>query len=374
MKKISLSEYKNPIRYFRFLAILIKEKNKNIDDFFYDELDKTPSSFWKALNGNVRLSTANNLLKIICDYLGYKIPADEVIDELEEILNKVYYSIYYKLTTNFEEELILLNKLIEQNYIVFPIIKMFKILINLSILNSGKAINENEEDFKRISKYIPLFSEDLLVIYEFLDLSFKKQINEYVLNSDYKNEISYYTLSGKCLLSGHYSNAIKFALIAKNKFYENNNLKRIIHTNLNIMEYYNILKKYDESYLLTIQQFETLKSLNFSNCDQEYKKTIVHHIVSCIGLRKYNEAITYIESLKELNLNVIVLSIVCCFYSDFTINVLNLNSISNERKEKVTSVKELIDRYLTKRNIKDEQKILKMEILQSIKSLIVNPT
>ena len=141
MKKISLSEYKNPIRYFRFLAILIKEKNKNIDDFFYDELDKTPSSFWKALNGNVRLSTANNLLKIICDYFGYKIPTDEVIDELEEILNKVYYSIYYKLTTNFEEELILLNK-----FGVLSEIKLIQGDIDFQYeINNSSSLTENKD-------------------------------------------------------------------------------------------------------------------------------------------------------------------------------------------------------------------------------------
>lgn len=372
MKKyIRLDDYKDKRIYLKVFEVLIK-KEDSIDEFFYGHYNIAPSSFRKGLKKDIREETINNLLNLLCDYFKYKVPTNIIIDELEEFINKVYNNIYYQIECDFEKDLEYIDNLIKERYLIFPILNLIKILISITNIKIKEVLKEREKDFKELKKFINYFNDDLMMVFEFIEISFIEEIDEFILTNEYKNDISYFTLSGKCYLLGKYSNSIDLALKARNRFFSTMNLKRIIRINLTLLANYNVLKKYEKALELADQQVSFLESIGFSVDLDEFRETLIEYSIACIGLGKIEEAYGVVSKIKRLNLNCITILLICCFKLNIDCNVINITEMSSSRQNVVGKINNLLQRYLTKKNKEDAKELNELNIAKTIKLLIVN--
>ena len=297
MKKIDLSIYKEYKQYFIFYDIEIKKDNKNKEEYL-ESKEISPSSYRRAKNSGNKIG--KEILEKLNYEFSYKMINDKLIDELEFKLNEIYYNFYYKKNYVYEESLKWIDEQLKNQYIIYPVLLVFKLFMLISLDSSPEdIIKEYNYLFDDVKKYIKFFNEDVLSIYEILDIFFQEDINDEYLSKKYRNELSSYTLSWKCLRKRRYIEAIYFAEKIKGKFIQEENIKRVFYINLNLMSAYNNIERYEDSYFLAKKQMLALEAYNYY--DFEYKTAQKHYIVACLGLGCYDEIINLLESRQNYN-------------------------------------------------------------------------
>ena len=84
----------------------------------------------------------------------------------------------------------------------------------------------------------------------------ENDINEEVLSKTYKNELSYFTLSSKCILNGRYIEALYFADKAKQIFIKEENAKRYLDDNKTFI---NLVREESRRHKF----FDEIKNINY---------------------------------------------------------------------------------------------------------------
>lgn len=298
MKQIDLFEYKGFQRYFIFFDIVIKKDYSN-KELFLESLNIAPSSYRRAKKfGNM---IGEKILIKLCHKFHYQMINENLITDFAQRLNKIYFNIYYKKYDLYDEDMAWLNEMLTKNYLFYPVLLMFKLLMALNSKDSPRdLIKQNEDIYAEIMQFEPFFNDDLKYIYEIIQVAFIENVatNPNVFN--YKNELSYYTLSSKLLLAAKYIESLYFSEKAKERFLQEENYKRVYYINLNIMANFNYLKRYNDCYNLAQKQLITLEAQNL--CFFEYNNTRKHFVIACLGLGKYKEIIDILDDINSLNM------------------------------------------------------------------------
>lgn len=324
MIKVNLSEYKNYKQYFLFYDVIIKQNNSN-KEMFLESVDISPSSYRRAKNAGNKIGL-NILNKLNCHF-QYEMVNKDVVEEIETMINKIYFNIYYKKRDSYNENLNWLNEMLDKRYIIYPILLLFKLLLIMNSNENPKNISKDYEDmFEQIKKFYHFFNKDLKDILEVVGVAFVNDITNIVLSKNYSNELSYHTLSTKCILQKRYIEAIYFSEKAKQSFIKEENFRRVYSINLNLMSAYNYLEKYYDCYMLSQKQMISLESHNIF--EFEYLATQRHYVISCLGLGKYNEILNALGSKKQLNKT----ELCCYFISKYKTNKKEYNQYYNMLK------------------------------------------
>ena len=93
MKKIDLSNYKLTQIYFNFFDIYFKEKGIKKEFFLLDN-DITPSTYRQCRKSECKIGS--KIIKSLANKFLLKVPTIKLIDEIEGLLNNIYYDMYYK--------------------------------------------------------------------------------------------------------------------------------------------------------------------------------------------------------------------------------------------------------------------------------------
>ena len=113
MNEINLSIYKENQIYFYMFDVLIKNTNSNKEEFL-ESIYISPSSYRRAkLEGK---KIGNQLIKELCDYFKLKTFNIELIEEVENKLNEIYFAMYYKIYDSYEIYLEWLENMINEKF------------------------------------------------------------------------------------------------------------------------------------------------------------------------------------------------------------------------------------------------------------------
>lgn len=330
MFKIDLKEYKETKIYFQLFDVLLKNLDVKKELYLIDN-GITPSSYRLARKQEQNIGKL--IIKTLCDKLKYKIPDELQIIEIEEKFNKIYFDMYYKINDDYDKYLKYIDELLEKNYIIFPLIKLMKLfLIANSFRDVGKIVEENKNLFNELQLYTSFFNNSMFEIFDILNCSFSDiNINDYI-SKKYDNGLFYYSISAKCLNKELYMETLHFGNKCKEILLKESNYNRLIFLNLKILNCYNHFKNYQECYNISKAQQLALKSLNVTGTLVSY--TNKHFLVSCIALKKYEEAIKLIEGENTIYLTELIVYLV----SLYNTNQIKYEEVFNEYVEMIKNL------------------------------------
>jgi hypothetical protein len=365
MKTIDLSMYKEFKYYFPIFDVLIKKESNN-KEMWLEENDISPSSYRRAKNDGNKIG--HEILKTLCDKMSYKMITENFIDEIEQKINVIYFNTYYRKTDLYESDFQWIEEQIKENYIIYPIFLLFKLLLIVnSKIDPKRILTEYNALYNELNKYLYFFNDDLMRVYEIISISFIDEINIDVLSKDYKNEITFFTLSSKCILEGKYIESIYFAEKAKKFFIKEENAKRIYLMNLNLMSAYNYLGRYNDCNILAQKQILALESYKCSEI--EYTAAKKHYMISCLGVGKYQEVINELKDKEGYTLTEFCCLLISKFkvnrkdYDDYYSSLIISKNISENHKIFFESLNKLLVK-------KDKKAIEILEKYTITKSLI----
>lgn len=280
------------ITYCKYFRYLIKNSDiKSIDEFYYSKFNESPSSFRKCIKGTVKDITFEKVLNKLSNHFKYIVPTKEETEEIVSFFVNVYKKIYYKYDTKFTEELNQIEKWINEKNVIYPICLLYRVFINLSISTRvSYNLNKFKDDMSEIRRMELVYDGIFKEIFDLLELSFKKEIPEQVFTKEYNNDLMYYLLSSKSVLTGDYVRTKYSIEIAKKRFLETSNVKRIIAINLIQMLCYNIVEHYDECIKLAEEQLCALGSISNINEENVRDVTILNLVIAYTGLKEYDKA------------------------------------------------------------------------------------
>lgn len=312
MKKFNLDIYKDYQQYFNLLDVLIKEKSSN-KELFLEDLDISPSSYRRVKKDGNKIG--ETILKRLAKYFKYNLCDDSLIDEIEVKINNIYYDIYYKNYDNYFMYYQWINEMLNKNYIIFPIFKLFKLLMIINDqTNPNNIQNENYELYEDVKQYEYFFDSGLLEIMEILDVTFKEDIDDCFLSKRFINELSYNTLASRCTFMKRYLESIYFCEKAKEIYIKDENYKRVYFINLTLIANYNYLLKFENANILAEKQIKTLVATK--NYELEYEYTMKIHMITYLGLKRYDEIILILEDKEEVTLTETICLLIAYYFTD----------------------------------------------------------
>lgn len=129
MNIVDLSIYKQSIKYFSLFDVLIKGEAYNRDEFL-KTLGITPNSYRRSKNDEQKIGT--ELVCILSKHFGYNVASSSLINYLEDLTNSIYYDMYYKVFKNYDFYITEVDRLIEQKYIIYPILILLKLFLQIN--------------------------------------------------------------------------------------------------------------------------------------------------------------------------------------------------------------------------------------------------
>lgn len=298
MNKIELSIYKQSIKYFSLFDVLIKGEAYNRDEFL-KTLDITPNSYRRSKNYEQKIGT--EIVLTLSKYFGYSVSTDKLINYIEDLTNSIYNDMYYKVFRNYDFYISEVDRLIEQKYNVYPILNLLKLFLQINSLKKGaKVISENQAFYEEIKKYKNFFNDDLLKIFELLYLTFEKDVTEYALAEEFSDGFSYFIVSYRSWLNKKYVDCLYFAEKAQLILLRENNFKRILYLNFNIMSSLNYVKNYKACLDMCQKQMLTLNSFECEGFERE--NTLKHMIVAALGLKDYQLVVNLLSNNENYSL------------------------------------------------------------------------
>ena len=340
---ISLKEYKDEVIYFSLFDILIKKVAPN-RDIYLEDMDISPTTYKRCKNRQSK--KGRQIIEQLSDHFGYKIPTNEFIDELEKRINKIYHNIYYKIESKYEEDMQYLEDLLKENYLLFPIIKLVKLLVHFNCPDDTKLkFSDNKDLFSEVKEYILFFNYDLLEFYEIFNVLCLEELDSKILARDYKNELCYSALATKLFKQNRFVECLYLSEKIKKQYLKDENFKRLYSINLNIMVCYNSLEEYQQAYDLTSKQMLSLESLELDNF--HYETAEFHHLVACLGLGKYQEIIDILDYRQKYQMKYMLMLLIAKFkigldeYYEIY-NLLSINKLTDITKEFISVVNDII--------------------------------
>jgi len=364
MKKFDLNIYKDFKQYFNILDVLIKLEFSN-KELFLEEVDVSPSSYRRAKKEGNKIGEI--ILDKLSKYFKYNLCSNELIDEIETRINKIYYDIYYKYYDDYEEHYKWLDEMISKKYIIFPIFKLFKLLMKINDDDNPISIlSENINSYNEIKQYESFFKGELFQIIEIFDVLFKKEIDDYFLTKNFTSELTYHILASKCLILRRHIESLYFSNKAKEKYIKDENYKRVYFINTIIIANYNYLFKFQDAYTLSEKQLRNLQSIN--NKGIEYEHTYGLYNISCVGLKKYKELIERLEAKDSTTYTETLILFVALYNTNIDkYNDLKEEYLTDTDDNKIIQFINIIDEFLKTNN---KKKVVELEPYYINKSLI----
>lgn len=321
MFAISLKSYKNTKYYFYLFDVLLKKVSITKDDFL-KESGISPSSYRKART--IEQNIGKKHISKLCKSLHYKNITEDFLNEFEELINNIYFNVYYKIYTTFKNDLNRLDSLLAENYIIFPIIHLFKLfLIANSHIESSEFIDEYKEQFIELKRYVAFFNDDLLEIYCILSLFFEPTIQDNLVYKTYKNSLVYYSISSRLCRDKRFIECLFIAKKAEEILVKERNYKRLLYLNIKVMYSLCSIQSYKECFDLANMQLYSLQS--FVNPEFEYNNTVKHLVISALALRKYD----VIENILMNKKNITITELCCLLIAKYRINNIEYINMFN---------------------------------------------
>lgn len=323
MNEISLKEYKESRIYFNLFDILIKEKYQNKESYLKNNKISISSYRRAKINGTIN---GFKILNIINNDFGFLFVDNDILDDYEKKFNIIANMIYYQNNSNLEDFLLWIEEKLDSNYLIFPILMLFKLFIKINMSAQPlKFVDENINEYNSIAKYKNFFNDELKGIYELIELTFLNKLSEDVVSKKYKNELAYNILSTKCLLAKRYFESIYFSQIVKNNFLKKENYKRVLTINLNLMTAYNSIGKYEEAYIMSKNQINVLKAFKCES-EVEYTASREKYVLACLALSKFKEIIDVLTASNKL----FKIELVCLLIAKYKIDSIEYEAYYNK--------------------------------------------
>lgn len=353
MIKIDILEYKDNKYYYTLFDILLKNLPITKDSFF-KSLDINPSTYRKCRKGELKIG--KQILNKLANYYEYKIPSDDLIDELNQNLNRIYDYMYYKIDKTFNDDLNYLDNLIKENYLIFPILKLFKLLLLVSQnLDYNIIKNEYAKLYKECAGYKKFYNESLLYVYNLISYIFFEEIPSDILTKEYIDGALYYGISSRCLIEGKYIECLYFTDKAEEYLYKDGNINRLLLLNNNKMISHLNMSNYKECIILAKRQFLILKSIDTPNKNVLQKQTERNFTCALLGLKEYRQVIEYYDTEVNFYLTDFLTLLIAKYYDNVNDYKMYFNDIKSEQENDVLNLfdcMDLLDEYLNTRNKK----------------------
>ena len=353
MIKIDLTEYKDSKIYFQLFDKIIKEKNISKEIFLQDN-NINPSTYRRCKKEECNVG--EKIIIKLCELLNYKYLDNNQIDELEQLLNNIYSDMYYKIYKNYDNYLEQIDKYINDNTIIYPVLLLFKCYLLLSTQKNEEYQKNNVLPlYNDLKQYEYFYNESCLKIYHLLYLSFEEEILEKYYIKKYEDASAYFILSFRALNNKKYSECLYFSEKAKEKSIEDYNIQRVIAINNNILASYMELENYEDCLTLSEIQLKVLSSINSDN------KILIRglnnkYMICLLYLKKYDVLNKYINENESFDYTKLGIYMTCKYhYNKEEYNKL-YDSLIKEQNEKhiifINNINELLTNK-TKKSLKE---------------------
>lgn len=297
MKYFDFNLYKGNSQYIILFDEFIKEQGDLKKDIF-KKLFISNSSYNRLRT--VELKNGNIIIDSLIENYQLSGVSNELINYLEYLFEKIYYKMNYKIFDSYEEDMKIIDKMLSDKSILFPILYLIKLYMNV---NRNRLITEvkyeDMELYKKIKPYAKFFTEELLDVFECLKLIFEKNMINDMYLKPYNNPICYQILALKMLGQEQYNQSLYYAMRAKDIFINENNYKRLILNTKIIIESLLNLYNYEDCYKIIFNYKFSLMAMNANENELEICNRYICLIL--LGLKKYDYIIRIFKNNKELN-------------------------------------------------------------------------
>ena len=363
MFTISLKQYNETKYYFLLFDVLLKKVNIT-KEVFLKEAGISPSSYRKART--IEQNVGKKIISQLCTSLEYKNVNSKFIDDFEDFINNIYFNVYYKVYKTYDEDLEKLEKLLEENYIIFPIIRLIKLfMVANSHIESDEFITKNRDEFIELKKYTDFFNEDLLEIYDILSLLFEPVLSKNLMVKTFKNSLVYYSIASRLCRDKRFVECLFISKKAEEILVRERNYKRLLYLNIKVMYSLCAIHSYQECYELANMQLYTLQS--FVNTEFEFNNTVKYLVIASIALKKYS----IIENVLMNKKNIFLIELCCLLIAKYHTDIDEYTNMYNYYHKALKKIEEIyvitcIDNYLKNKDKKELSKLESVNILDTL--------
>lgn len=361
MFSINLNDYKKTKIYLQLFDVILKDLPINKEEFLLEH-DITPSSY--RLARKVEQNVGKSIIIKLSEVFKFVTLADDELEDVEEQLNKIYFDIYYKNYDNYDSHLEYINEMIDKNFLINPLFKLFKLFL---LCNSNKSVknvySDNNELFNEIVKYKNFYNKELVEIYNILNLFFNDSIKESEKHQDYKNPMSYQILASRCYMKEKYIEAIYYSTKACNTLLDEMNFKRYVSVNRTLMACQLCIGDYKQCYLSSEKFLHSVKALNYSKFEIDAAED--YYYASLLGLKQFDLIYKKLKENNNFNMNKFTCFIVSMYKVDKTL----FSKYIQENKgfnESINEFINLLGSFLKKNDKKQLDKLKNYSIMTGI--------
>lgn len=319
MKKLDLSIYKKSMKYLFLYDSLIKKETIN-KDAFLKKHGIVPNSYRRAKTEDQKVG--KRIVDILTNYYNLNQPTDDEIDYIEELANSIHFDLYYKITIRYEQYLSEIERLLNCNYNLYPILLLLKLYLKISDFSlSDRAVDDNIDLYKEVKKYTSFYNEDLTKIFSYAQMTYEKDSIDYLLSNEQDDAIYYFMAGFRSIRNEKYVDCLYFCEKAEAILLKEYNFKRIIYLNFNVMSCLLHMKNYRACLELAKKEMLVIESLNLEG--YERKNAFLFYIIALIGVKDYKTIVNTFKEQKRFGLT----AIVCYLYA--------ISQISMDEYEKV---------------------------------------
>lgn len=368
MKKFDFTIYKETRKYFNLFDTYMKLHLVAKKEIFA-ELFINNSSYRRCRDSEQKM--AIGLINKIGCHFNFKIPTRHDVDVLEELCNKIYHNMYYKIYNTYDEDVDNIDSIINENNLLFPIAKLLKLFLVVHSKKSAENLYQEYNDlYNEVKEYVTFYNDELIDIFDILSLFYDKSyLEDGSWIKENTNPMAYQIASSNCFINNKYIEAIYFAERAKEKYILDLNFKRILVVNKTIMSCLLYINNYNECYELSLKQELCLKSLDLMT--SEYKNVIKFKVISLLGIRRYNQVIDLLINLDSMNLTLLTCLLISLYQTDQTKYLAYYNDFKLNIDDSDYSIYlNYLDKYLHTRNKNILNNIFEYEIVKSLKNIL----
>ncbi|MGM9899378.1 MAG: hypothetical protein ACI32E_02210 [Bacilli bacterium] len=313
MHKFSLAIYKKSQIYFEIFDIYFKEKGDN-KEALLKSIFINPSSYRKCRKGELKIGS--KIIFELSSHYDLKHPQEKLIDELEVFLNRIYFNMYYKIYTTYEDDIKYVEQLISANYDIFPVLYLIKLFLCASSNEGVNRIKEKYLDlYQQVKKYDSIFKNELFELYEVLFLFFEDNLPQESKIKKYENPLAYYVLATKSYFNRNYVECLFYGDKAKELLDKDGNICRTMYLNNTIMATLLYVQEYEECYTISSKQLLALESMGITS-GPLVKACKTFKAVSLLGKKDYLELIEMYKDNNHLFLNEITCMLIALYMKD----------------------------------------------------------
>lgn len=329
---INLNEYKETKIYFQLFDVMLKDLPINKEDYLLEH-NITPSSY--RLARKIEQNVGKSIIIKLAETFNFIILSKDELEDLENHLNKIYFDIYYKNYDNYDYYLEYINKMISNNFLIHPILKLFKLFL---ITNSNKPVSkvhsENNELYSELGKYKNFYNKEIMEIYNILNLFFNDSLKTEDRHQEYKNPMSYQILASRSYMEKKYIEAIYYSTKACSILLDEMNFKRYVTVKRTLMACQLCIGDYQTCHINSVKFLHSVKSLNLSQFEVDAAEDFYY--ASLLGLKQFDLIYKKLKDSITFNRNKFTCLLVSMYktdqdkFSNYLKENINFDELSNE--------------------------------------------